>query len=109
MSEQPIFVTRDLVRVFGRGPSEVRAVDHVDLAIPAGQRLGIVGESGSGKSTLARMLLRLMPVTSGTITYLGKDVKKAKVSLLWLSKNLSSFRPHFENVHLSKLASHFYL
>jgi peptide/nickel transport system ATP-binding protein len=33
-----------------------------------------VGESGSGKSTLARMLLRLMPASSGTIRYQGRDV-----------------------------------
>lgn len=74
MSEQPIFVTRDLVRIFGRGPSEVRAVDHVNLAIPPGQRLGIVGESGSGKSTLVRMLIALLAPTSGEIEFQGASI-----------------------------------
>ena len=34
----------------------------------------MVGESGSGKSTLARMVLGLMPITSGTLTFRGSDV-----------------------------------
>jgi peptide/nickel transport system ATP-binding protein len=52
----------------------ITAVDDVSVNFHAGKVLAVVGESGSGKSTLARMLLRLMPVTSGTISYLGKDV-----------------------------------
>ena len=46
-------------------PAKVRAVDGVDLAIMAGEVVGLVGESGSGKSTLGRLVAGLLPLTSG--------------------------------------------
>jgi len=46
------------------------------LSIEAGQSLGLVGESGSGKSTLARVILGLLPVTSGTGVVDGIDTTK---------------------------------
>ena len=52
----------------------VKAVDRVDLRVPAGTTLGLVGESGSGKSTLARLVLRLIDPTEGTIVVDGKDI-----------------------------------
>jgi len=51
------------------------AVDGVSLRIEAGEALGIVGESGCGKSTLSRALLRLGPVTSGEIVWLGRPIQ----------------------------------
>jgi len=57
----------------GDGPV-IRAVDGVDLAIPPGSTLGLVGESGSGKSTVARLVLRLVPVTSGQVFFEGEDI-----------------------------------
>ena len=43
-----------------------------------GQTLGVVGESGSGKSTLARLLLKLIPATSGEVTYRGQNILPLK-------------------------------
>jgi len=51
-----------------------RALKGVSVAVAAGETLGIVGESGSGKSTLGRAVLGLAPVTSGTVTYEGRDI-----------------------------------
>ena len=59
-------------RLIGRlGPP---VVDAVTLNLEAGQTLGIVGESGSGKSTLLRMILRLIPPSSGRILYQGREI-----------------------------------
>ena len=66
------------VRLPGRGKGTVHAVDDVDLAVAPGTTLGLVGESGSGKSTLARVLLRLIPPTTGRVLLGGEDITKVK-------------------------------
>lgn len=80
MSTQPILEARDLKKqfvtrkpLFG-GPTVVRAVDGIDLAISPGETFAIVGESGCGKSTLARLLVRLIEPSDGQITYNGKNI-----------------------------------
>jgi oligopeptide transport system ATP-binding protein len=55
----------------------VIAVDGVNLTIEKGETVGLVGESGSGKSTLGRMILGLIPPTSGEVWFEG--VKKTKL------------------------------
>ena len=52
----------------------LRAVDGIDLAIRAGETLGVVGESGCGKSTLSRAVLNLLPPSSGSVTFLGREL-----------------------------------
>jgi oligopeptide/dipeptide ABC transporter ATP-binding protein len=54
----------------------VHAVDGVNLEVRRGQTFGIVGETGCGKSTLARCIARLYDVTSGSITFDGRDITK---------------------------------
>jgi oligopeptide transport system ATP-binding protein len=58
-----------------RAGAVVKAVDGVSFALEEGRTLGVVGESGCGKSTLARTLLRLVPVTGGTVFWKGRDVR----------------------------------
>ncbi len=70
----PVLSAVNVVKEFRVAGGHITAVDNVSVDFHAGKVLAVVGESGSGKSTLARMLLRLLPVTSGTINYLGKDV-----------------------------------
>ncbi|MBS0550100.1 MAG: ABC transporter ATP-binding protein [Proteobacteria bacterium] len=52
----------------------VQAVSDVDLDIAEGEVVGLVGESGCGKSTLGRIVAGIMPQTTGTMTWRGKDV-----------------------------------
>ena len=59
--------------VLRRQVGEVLAVDGANLAVRAGETLGIVGESGSGKTTLGFALLRLQHA-SGRITFEGRDL-----------------------------------
>jgi peptide/nickel transport system ATP-binding protein len=74
----PVLSAINVVKEFRVAGGHITAVDNVSVDFHAGKVLAVVGESGSGKSTLARMLLRLMPVTSGRIEYLGKDVTNIK-------------------------------
>jgi peptide/nickel transport system ATP-binding protein len=59
--------------LFKRKNTPVVAVDRVSFTIQRGETLGLVGESGCGKTTLSRMLLGLIPSTSGKIEYHFSD------------------------------------
>ncbi len=88
MSEAPgatLLTVRDLVvtypgrrglwdRVRGRPARDVTAVRGVDLTIGRGETVALVGESGSGKTTTGRAIIRLVPSTSGSVTFDGIDV-----------------------------------
>jgi len=52
----------------------VRAVDGVSFAIRKGETLGLVGESGCGKTTLGKVILRLIPATSGAVLVNGAPI-----------------------------------
>jgi len=77
---QVVLATENLIKTFHVGPrgwgrgGVLRAVDGVTLEVRAGETLGLVGESGCGKSTLARCLVRLTGITSGTVTFGGRDI-----------------------------------
>ena len=55
----------------------VHAVQPLDLTVQTGETLGIVGESGCGKSTLAKMLVGLLPPTTGQIEIEGAVLDNA--------------------------------
>ena len=54
----------------------VRAVDGVTFSLAAGDVLGVVGESGCGKSTLARLIMGLLPPTSGEVLVDGRSLMR---------------------------------
>jgi putative ABC transport system ATP-binding protein len=55
----------DAVKVYGRGPTEVRALDGISIEFEQGRPTAIMGPSGSGKSTLLHCLAGLDSLTSG--------------------------------------------
>jgi oligopeptide/dipeptide ABC transporter ATP-binding protein len=61
-------------QLFRRQRDFVHAVEGVNLEVRRGQTLGLVGETGCGKSTLARCIMRLYDITSGRITFDGRDI-----------------------------------
>jgi thiamine transport system ATP-binding protein len=61
---------RDLTVRFGA----TLAVDHVDLAVPAGSVVAVLGPSGCGKSTLLRAVAGLESPASGAVSYDGRDL-----------------------------------
>ena len=81
--KSPLIRVEDLVKHFPTGAalfgrSVVHAVDGVSLAIEAGETLGLVGESGCGKSTLGRVIVRLLPATSGHVYFKDTDLTKVR-------------------------------
>jgi putative ABC transport system ATP-binding protein len=67
MTGSALLRARGVTRWYGRGNALVRAVDEVDLEVPAGQTLAIMGPSGCGKSTLLHLLGGLQRPTGGEI------------------------------------------
>lgn len=61
-------------RGFFRSGEPVQAVKAVDIAIAAGEAVGVVGESGSGKSTLGRLMLGLLQPTEGDVRFDGQSL-----------------------------------
>jgi oligopeptide/dipeptide ABC transporter ATP-binding protein len=87
MSDGAIVQVRGLRKTFpvkhAGGVSMLQALNGVDFEIGRGETLGLVGESGSGKTTVGRILVGLIPATSGTVNLFGRDITgaAAKASL----------------------------
>ena len=64
---ETILQARGLKKYYGKGETQVRALDGVDLDIERGKFTAIIGTSGSGKSTLLNMLGGLDTPTEGSI------------------------------------------
>lgn len=57
------------------GGASLTAVREVSFDVAPGEVVSLIGESGSGKSTIGKMILKLTPVSGGTITFDGTDVR----------------------------------
>ncbi len=70
----PVVAFDNVFKIYGKGESEVRALDGVSLQINAGDFVAVMGPSGSGKSTCMNILGCLDTPTSGRYLFKGIDV-----------------------------------
>lgn len=106
-----IVKVQDLVKYYGAGTNQVKAVDHTDLEIERGKFTAIVGRSGSGKSTLLHLLGGLDRPDFGTVWIDGKDIyslkgdglavfRREKIGFIFQDFNLIPALTVWENVVL---------
>ena len=105
----PAIETSGLVKVFG----ENRAVDGIDLRVPAGTVYGVLGPNGAGKTTAVRMLATLLRPDGGEARVFGHDVQReadavrARVSLTGQCASVDEDLTGTENlVLLARLLGH---
>jgi ABC-2 type transport system ATP-binding protein len=75
MSDEVVSII-DLKKYFTTRHGVVKAVDGVNLSVPAGQVFGFLGPNGAGKTTTLRILCTLIPADSGQAMVAGYDVLK---------------------------------
>ncbi len=101
----------NLCKVYGKGESQVTALDHVSLTIEKGEFTAIIGSSGSGKSTLLHAIAGVDVPTSGKVYLEGQDVyaqsseklavfRRRQVGLIYQFHNLIPTLNVVENITL---------
>lgn len=69
-----ILKVENLSKIYGKGGTEVKAIDNVSFSVDKGEFVAIVGASGSGKSTLLHLIGGVDRPTSGKVFIDGKDI-----------------------------------
>ena len=87
MDKPAIIQTEELVKVYGMGDVQVRALDGITLRIAENEFVAIMGASGSGKSTLMNILGCLDRPTSGKYYLAGEDVSNLSRTQLAVIRN----------------------
>jgi ABC-type lipoprotein export system ATPase subunit len=115
-TQTQLAVCRSVTVVHGRGDNAVTALSDVDLAIAAGERVGLWGRSGSGKTTLLHVLGGLTIPTRGEVTLSGEplapldaaargQVRAHAVGYVFQTANLLPSFTAFENVAFTRHVS----
>ena len=111
MDNGKILAVGDLVKYYGTGENQVRAVDHTSLEIERGKFTAIVGRSGSGKSTLLHLIGGLDRPDEGKVWIEGKDIfalkddrlaafRRKKIGFIFQDYNLIPSLNVWENIVL---------
>ena len=102
---------KGLSKHYGEQSNRVTALDSIDLAIDAGERIALVGRSGSGKTTLLNLLAGLDQPSSGTLEVAGDSLQEMsakeratyrlnKIGVIFQSFQLIPQRTALQNVEL---------
>jgi putative ABC transport system ATP-binding protein len=75
-SDQPLVSCRDVVKIYGRGVGEVRALNGINLDVYPGELTMLVGPSGCGKTTLLSVVAGILQPTSGSICVMGNEITR---------------------------------
>ena len=103
-----------LSKIYGKGDTEVRALDDVSFTVPKGQFVAIIGPSGSGKSTLLHILGGVDTPTDGHVYVDGTDIttldetalaifRRRQIGLIYQFYNLIPIMTVEENMTLPLL------
>lgn len=106
-----VLKAENLIKIYGKGENQVKALNGVSLSVEKGEFVAVVGTSGSGKSTLLHMLGGLDRPDSGKIYVDGKDIfslkeeeltifRRRKIGFVFQSYNLVPVLSVYENVVL---------
>lgn len=106
-----ILKVENLTKIYGKGSTEVVALDNVSFSVEKGEFVAIVGASGSGKSTLLHLIGGVDRPTSGKVFIDGKDIyalnddklaifRRRQVGLIYQFYNLIPILNVEENITL---------
>lgn len=106
-----VFELNDVYKTYRNDGKEFEALKGVSLTVNEGEIFGIIGMSGAGKSTLVRTLNRLEEVSSGSVSFYGKDLAslaprelrevRHSISMIFQGFNLLNQRTVIQNVEQS--------
>jgi len=87
----PIIELCDATKIYHKGDTDIRTLDHVSLTIEKGDFVALMGPSGSGKTTLLNLLGGLDTPTSGQVIVCGQDLGQLSSRQLaaWRSRHVS--------------------
>ncbi|MDX6153905.1 ATP-binding cassette domain-containing protein [Marinococcus sp. PL1-022] len=100
--QRPAVVVKGLVKTFGT----TRAVDGIDLEMPAGTVCGVLGPNGAGKTTVLRILATLLKPSEGQASVFGHDVVEGaafirkRISMTGQFASVDKDLSGLENLHL---------
>ena len=106
-----VLKAENLIKIYGKGENQVKALNGVSLSVTKGEFVAVVGTSGSGKSTLLHMLGGLDRPTSGTVTVDGRELsalkdeeltifRRRKIGFVFQNYNLVPVLNVYENIVL---------
>src|SRR5438105_9429110 len=109
-----ILEVNNLSKVYGKGDTQIKALDHVSFGVGKGEFVAIVGASGSGKSTLLHILGGVDTPTSGEVLVDGTDIcaldqtklaifRRRQIGLIYQFYNLIPILNIEENITLPLL------